>query len=181
MKLTRLTAFTVLGFTLGVAVALSIPHMINLKLPVQAQATSSNNPVSEETAPPPNAGSQRRNERGKRMGQFFQSLNLTPDQRKKLKSVQQQYQGQIREQQRNVQEARQTMQQMLGNNTPSATVLAKFQDLQQMQQSLGQLRFKSLLAMREVLTPTQRQELATQMMNRQNKLQKKGELNRSQQ
>jgi periplasmic protein CpxP/Spy len=165
MKLTRLTAFTVLGFTLGVAVALSIPHMINLKLPVQAQATSSNNPVSE----------------GKRMGQFFQSLNLTPDQRKKLKSVQQEYQGQIREQQRNVQEARQTMQQMLGNNTPSATVLAKFQDLQQMQQSLGQLRFKSLLAMREVLTPTQRQELATQMMNRQNKLQKKGDLNRSQQ
>jgi periplasmic protein CpxP/Spy len=181
MKLTRLTAFTVLGFTLGVAVALSIPHVINLKLPVQAQASSSNNPVSEETAPSPNSVSQRRNDRGKRIGQLFQSLNLTPDQRKKLKSVQQEYQGQIREQQRNVQEARQTMQQMLGNNTPSATVLAKFQDVQQMQQSLGQLRFKSLLAMREVLTPTQRQELATQMMNRQNKLQKKGELKRSQQ
>jgi periplasmic protein CpxP/Spy len=179
MKLTRLTAFTVLGFTLGVAAALSIPHIINLKLPVQA--ASSNNTVSEETAPPPNSGSQRRNDRGKRMGQLFQSLNLTPDQRKKLKSVQQEYQGQIREQQRNVQEARQTMQQMLGNNTPSATVLAKFQDVQQMQQSLGELRFKSLLAMREVLTPTQRQELATQMMNRQNKLQKKGELSRSQQ
>jgi periplasmic protein CpxP/Spy len=181
MKLTRLTAFTVLGFTLGVAVALSIPHVISLKLPVQAQAASNNNLVSEETAPSPNSGSQRRNDRGKRMGQLFQSLNLTPDQRKKLKSVQQEYQGQIREQQRNVHEARQTMQQMLGNNTPSARVLAKFQDVQQMQQSLGELRFKSLLAMREVLTPAQRQELATQMMNRQNKLQKKGELSRSQQ
>jgi periplasmic protein CpxP/Spy len=181
MKLTRLTTFTVLGFTLGVAVALSVPHVINLKLPVQAQAASGSKSVSEETAPPPNSGSQRRNDRGKRMGQLFQSLNLNPDQRQKLKSVQQKYQGQIREQQRNVQQARQTMQKMLGSNTPSATVLAKFQDVQQMQQSLGQLRFKSLLAMREVLTPTQRQELATQMINRQNRLQKREKLNRLQQ
>ena len=180
MNLTRLTAFTVLGFTLGVAVALSVPHFIN-RIPVQAQAASSGNLSGEETAPPPNSVNQRRNDRAKRMGQLFQSLNLTPDQRQKLKSVQQEYQSQIREQQRNVQEARQTMQQMLGSNTPSATVLAKFQDVQQMQQSLGQLRFKGLLAMREVLTPTQRQQLATQMMNRQNRLQKRGELNRLQQ
>jgi periplasmic protein CpxP/Spy len=66
---------------------------------------------------------------------------------------------------------------MIGSNTPAATVLSKFQEVQQMQQSLNQLRFKSLLAMREVLTPAQRQQLAQQMMNRQ--AERKGLRNRN--
>jgi periplasmic protein CpxP/Spy len=181
MKLTRLTAFTVLGFALGAGVALSIPHLINITLPVSAQSASSLNPSEETATPQPEPRNQANNGRGNAMGQLFQSLNLTPEQMQKLKSVQKENKDQIREQQRSLRAIRLEMQQMLGNNTPSATVLSKFQDVQQKQQSLNQLRFKSLLAMREVLTPTQRQQLSQQMMKRQGKSQRKGLLNRPEQ
>jgi periplasmic protein CpxP/Spy len=177
MQLTRLTAFTLLGFALGAAVALSVPHFLNDKLPVNAQSVS--NDRSSEDATTPLSERRNRVEKGRspKMGQLFQNLNLTPDQTQKLKSIRQQYKDPIREQQRNLREARQAMQQMIGSNTPAATVLSKFQEVQQMQQSLNQLRFKSLLAMREVLTPAQRQQLAQQMMNRQ--AERKGLRNRN--
>jgi periplasmic protein CpxP/Spy len=169
MQLTRLTAFTLLGFALGTAAALSVPHFLNDKLPVNAQS------VSREDATTPQSVGQNQPRRGRsqKMGQLFQNLNLTPEQTQKLKSIRQEYKDPIREQQRNLREARQVMQQMIGNNTPASAVLSKFQAVQQMQQSLNQLRFKSLLAMREVLTPAQRQQLAQQMMNRQGQSERK--------
>jgi periplasmic protein CpxP/Spy len=175
MQLTRLTAFTLLGFALGTAVALSVPHFLNDKLLVSAQSVSSETPSQDATPP------QSRNRQNLlRKGQLFQNLNLTPDQTQKLKSIRQEYKDPIREQQRNLREARQVMQQMIGTNTPASTVLSKFQEVQQMQQSLSQLRFKSLLAMREVLTSTQRQQLAQQMMARQGQSDRKGLRNRPQ-
>jgi periplasmic protein CpxP/Spy len=177
MQLTRLTAFTLLGFALGAAVALSVPHFLNDKLPVNAQSVSNDRSSEDATTPLSERGNRVEKGRSPKMGQLFQNLNLTPDQTQKLKSIRQQYKDPIREQQRNLREARQAMQQMIGSNTPAATVLSKFQEVQQMQQSLNQLRFKSLLAMREVLTPAQRQQLAQQMMNRQ--AERKGLRNRN--
>jgi periplasmic protein CpxP/Spy len=180
MQLTRLTAFILLGFALGTALALSVPHLLNYKLPVSAQSVSSENSSKDTATPQPEGGNQPRRERSQKMGQLFQSLNLTPDQAQKLKSIRQEYKDPIREQQRSLREARQAMQQMIGSNTPASTVLSKFQEVQQMQQSFNQLRFKSLLAMREVLTPAQRQQLAQQMMNRQGQSVRKGLRNRTQ-
>jgi periplasmic protein CpxP/Spy len=181
MQLTRLTAFTLLGFALGTAVALSVPHFLNDKLLVSAQSVSSETP-SQDATPPQSRNRQNllRKGRSQKMGQLFQNLNLTPDQTQKLKSIRQEYKDPIREQQRNLREARQVMQQMIGTNTPASTVLSKFQEVQQMQQSLSQLRFKSLLAMREVLTSAQRQQLAQQMMARQGQSDRKGLRNRPQ-
>jgi periplasmic protein CpxP/Spy len=175
MQPTRLTAFTLLGFALGVTVALSVPHVINPRFSVSAQSTvNANTSQTDQTDPTPsNAENQPRKLRPKRMGEIFQSLNLLPNQMQKLKSIRREYREQIRTQQMSVRETRQAMQQMIGGNTSSTAVLAKFEDLQQKQQSLNQLRFKSLLAMREILTLTQRQKLAEQMINRQTKLQRK--------
>jgi periplasmic protein CpxP/Spy len=179
MQLTRLTAFTLLGFALGTAVTLSVPHFLNDKLPVNAQSLYREGSSKDAANPQPEGGKLQRG-RSQKMGQLFQTLNLTPEQTQKLKSIRQEYKDPIREQQRNLREARQVMQQMIGNNTPASAVLSKFQEIQQMQQSLNQLRFKSLLAMREVLTPAQRQQLAQQMMNRQNQSDRKGLRNRTQ-
>ena len=153
---------------------LTIPRLINLKLPVNAQSISSETPSG--TVQPVSSSDnveQRRAARPKRMGQMFERLNLTPDQIQKMRSIRQQYKDPLREQQRSVREARRAMQQNFGSASPSSTVLSEFQTVQQKQQSLNQLRFKSLLAIREVLTPTQRQQLAEQMMSRQDKLQRK--------
>jgi periplasmic protein CpxP/Spy len=178
MQLTRLTAFTLLGFALGTAVALGVPYFLDDKLPVSAQSVSSEQRSEDKAAPQIDADHQPRRGRSPKMGQLFQALNLTTEQTQKLKSIHQEYKNPIREQQRNLREARQAMQQMIGSNTPAATVLSKFQEVQQMQQSLTQLRFKSLLAMREVLTTIQRQQLAQQMKTRQ--AERKGLRNKSQ-
>ncbi len=173
MQLPRLTTSTLLGFALGTVATLTVPHLINFKLPVNAQSAPSE--VSSATAQPvlPSDDIKSRETRPKKMGQMFQRLNLTPDQIQKMRSIRQQYKDPIREQQRSIREARRAMQQTFGSVSPSSTVLSEFQAVQQKQQSLNQLRFKSLLAIREVLTPTQRQQLAEQMMSRQDKLQRK--------
>ncbi|WP_404785451.1 Spy/CpxP family protein refolding chaperone [Altericista sp. CCNU0014] len=181
MQLTRPTAFTFLGFALGAAVALSIPHFTNDKLPVSAQSASGERLPEETAALQTDTANPPQNARSQRMSQMFQRLNLTPDQIQKLKSIRREYKDRIRDRQRGVREARQAMQQMFGSDTPSSTVLSKFQDVQQKQQSLNQLRFKSLLEMREVLTPAQRQQLADRMGNRKGKSQRKSLLNRPQQ
>lgn len=174
MQLSRLTTSMVLGVALGTVATLTIPHLINFRLPVSAQALQGETPLSAEQAvPSSNDGEGRRVARPKRMGQMFQRLNLTPEQIQKMRSIRQQYKDSIREQQRGVKEARRAMQQNFGSASPSSAVLSEFQAVQQKQQSLNQLRFKSLLAIREVLTPTQRQQLAEQMMSRQDKLQRK--------
>jgi Spy/CpxP family protein refolding chaperone len=174
MQLSRLTTSMVLGVALGTVATLTIPHLINFKLPVSAQSFPNETPsAAEQAVPSSNDGEQRREARPKRMGQMFQRLNLTPEQIQKMRSIRQQYKDSIREQQRSVREARRAMQQNFGSASPSSAVLSEFQAVQQKQQSLNQLRFKSLLAIREVLTPTQRQQLAAQMMSRQDKLQRK--------
>lgn len=174
MQPPRLTTSLLLGFALGTVATLTIPHLISLKLPVSAQSLPSGTPSSvDQAVSPSNDVEQRRVARPKKMGQMFQRLNLTPEQLQKMRSIRQQYKDPIREQQRSVREARREMQQNFGSASPSSAVLSEFQAVQQKQQSLNQLRFKSLLAIREVLTSTQRQQLAEQMMSRQGKLQRK--------
>jgi periplasmic protein CpxP/Spy len=177
MQLPRLTPSMLLGFAIGTIATLTIPHLINVKLPVSAQSLPSATPSTvEQGIPSSNDVEQRRAVQLKRMGQMFQRLNLTPEQIQKMRSIRQQYKDPIREQQRSVKEARRAMQQTFGSASSSSAVLSEFQTVQQKQQSLNQLRFKSLLAIREVLTPTQRQQLAEQMMSRQDKLQRKNPL-----
>ena len=181
MQLTRLTVFTGLGFALGAAIALGVPHFLNEKLPVSAQSVSSENRTEDRAAPQTDASNQPRKVRSQKVGQLFQNLNLTLEQTQKLKSIRQEYKKPIREQQRNLRAARQAMRQMIGSSTSASDVLSKFQEVQQLQQSLNQLRFKSLLAMREILTSTQRQQLAQQMINRQGQSQRKNLQNSPQQ
>jgi periplasmic protein CpxP/Spy len=173
MQLSRLTTSTLLGFALGTVATLTVSHLINFKLPVNAQSVTSEAPsATAQPVLPSDDIKSRKEARPKRMG-MFQRLNLTPDQIQKMRSIRQQYKDPIREQQRSIREARRAMQQTFGSTSPSSAVLSEFQAVQQKQQSLNQLRFKSLLAIREVLTPTQRQQLAEQMMSRQDKLQRK--------
>jgi periplasmic protein CpxP/Spy len=173
MQLPRFTTSTLLGFALGTVATLTVPHLINFKLPVNAQSVPSEVPSGTAQPVLPSDDIKSRETRPKKMGQMFQRLNLTPDQIQKMRSIRQQYKDPIREQQRSIREARRAMQQTFGSVSSSSTVLSEFQAVQQKQQSLNQLRFKSLLAIREVLTPTQRQQLAEQMMSRQDKLQRK--------
>lgn len=160
MRLSRSVLLTLIGLALGAGMTWAIPQVFNPRQPAIAQdddplllaamADASAQPTAKQVRP------------GKRSG-LFQQLNLTPEQRQKLKAVRQQYQGQIRERQRSAQQAQRDMRSLLVGSASSETVRAKFTEFQQLQQAAAKLRFESILAMREVLTPTQRKQLADQM------------------
>jgi periplasmic protein CpxP/Spy len=160
MRLSRSVLLTLIGLALGAGMTLVIPRVLTLKQPTIAReddplllatmAEASAQPTAKQVRP------------GKRSG-LFQQLNLTPEQRQKLKEVRKQYQGQIRDRQRRAQQAQREMRSLLVGSASGETVRAKFSEFQQMQQAAAKLRFESILAMREVLTPAQRKQLAAQM------------------
>lgn len=91
---------------------------------------------------------------------LFQQLNLTPKQQNKIKQIRSRYQGQITQLKKNVQLAQQQLAVMMAGTDSAAIMRDKYREIAQFRQQLGQLHFESMLAIREVLTPDQRQTFA---------------------
>ncbi|WJI26705.1 Spy/CpxP family protein refolding chaperone [Thermosynechococcus sp. B1] len=103
---------------------------------------------------------------GPRWGANLDNLNLTPEQRQRLKAVRQQYQGQMEQTRNQLRTAREELRQMMSGNASEDQIRSKHQQVRQLENQLASLRFESMLAMRGILTPQQRQALATQMQQR---------------
>lgn len=160
MRLSRSVLLTLIGLALGAGMTLVIPQLLTPRQPTIAQDDDHpllavmGDAIAQPTAKQVRPG---------RRGGLFQQLNLTPAQRQKLKEVRKQYQGQIRNRQRSAQQAQRDMRSLLVGSASAEIIRAKFTEFQQLQQAAAKLRFESILAMREVLTPTQRKQLADQM------------------
>ncbi len=172
MRLSRSVLLVFMGLALGAGITWVIPQGLIPKLSAIAQdddhpflaamAETSAQITAKQVGP------------GKRGG-LFQQLNLTPEQRQKLKKIRKEYQSQIRDHQRSAQQAQREMRSLLVGSASGETVRAKFAEFQQFQQSAAKLRFDSILAMREILTPAQRKQLAEQMeKNQQQRQRRKG-------
>ncbi|MFN4066703.1 MAG: Spy/CpxP family protein refolding chaperone [Thermosynechococcus sp.] len=103
---------------------------------------------------------------GPRWGANLENLNLTPEQRQRLQAVRQQYQGQMEQTRNQLRTAKQELRQMMSGNASEDQIRSKHQQVRQLENQLASLRFESMLAMRGILTPQQRQALATQMQQR---------------
>jgi Spy/CpxP family protein refolding chaperone len=95
--------------------------------------------------------------KGRRRGAMLQQLNLTPEQLQQLSAVRNHYQPLIRERAQAVRTAQRQLRQLLASAAPEPEVTAQYQQVQQLRQNLHQERFKSVLAMRQILTLEQRQ------------------------
>jgi Spy/CpxP family protein refolding chaperone len=95
--------------------------------------------------------------KGRRRGEVLQQLNLTPEQLQKLSAVRNQYQPLIRERAQSVRAAQRQLRRLLASDASESDVTAQYQQVQQLRQDLHQERFKSVLAMRQILTLEQRQ------------------------
>jgi Spy/CpxP family protein refolding chaperone len=84
----------------------------------------------------------------------------------RLRAVQQQYKSQLRDRRQEAQQARQELERLQANSASADTVRSKSEEVRQLKKSLREIRSQKLLAMRELLTSTQRQQLDEKMRNR---------------
>ena len=96
-----------------------------------------------------------------------QELNLTPEQKQQLKAIHQEYKGEIKRQIRELRQAKQELGNLMAGTAPVREVRLKYGEVANMQQQLGELRFESTLAMREVMTIEQRSRFNRLMQKRQ--------------
>lgn len=103
-------------------------------------------------------------------GEFksMEQLNLTPDQKQKLKTIYAQYKGQISQRKQTLRQGTKELRDLMVGTASTKEVRAKYQEVQAHRQQLEAISFESMLTMREVLTPVQRSQFA-QLMEQQAK------------
>ena len=89
---------------------------------------------------------------------IFEQLNLTPEQQQQIKQIHRQYNQQISRKKNSLAKLQQQLSDMMVGTEPVELVRAKNQQLVLLRQEISSLRFESMLATREILTPQQRQK-----------------------
>jgi periplasmic protein CpxP/Spy len=102
-------------------------------------------------------------------GGILQSLNLTRDQLRQIAKARQKYQPLIQDHARTVRALQAELKRLMAGTAEPAEVQDKFRQLQAQRQQLQQLRFESSLAIRQILTPPQRQAFEAALSKRQAK------------
>jgi periplasmic protein CpxP/Spy len=149
-------AFSVVVFAIGSAIALTNPILNSQQMassfwqPSVAQASKDTNPENKEED----------------KNRFFEQLNLSSTQKQQMASIRQQYKPQIEQLQNKAQVAQEELFAMMAGTDPADEIREKRQEAVEARQELGDARFESMLEMREVLTPQQRQQLAKIMEER---------------
>jgi periplasmic protein CpxP/Spy len=156
----RLSPIILIGvLTVVAATAVAVPFAIHSQF--SAQGPSATGSVDE-----PVEGNNPSSNKGGRRGGILHGLNLTPAQFKQLSAVRRQYQPSIRDRAKIVRTSQAELRRLLASSASEAEVKSKYQQVQQLRQELQQLRFESLLAMRHILTPQQRQAFEAELGRR---------------
>ncbi|HLO49426.1 MAG TPA: Spy/CpxP family protein refolding chaperone [Kamptonema sp.] len=144
MLLRRFSALGLLILSLGSTAAIAAP-----KLPqIIAQAPP-------EPGPPMRDG-----------GQLFEKLNLTADQKQKIQTIRNQYQGQITQRREAMRQSQQELMSLMSGTASESQIREKHRQVLAQGQQMAEMQFEVMLAMRQVLTPEQRRQLAQMMQER---------------
>ena len=96
---------------------------------------------------------------------LFQQLDLTPEQQQQIQQIHRRYRQQILKKKQNISRLQQQLSDMMVGTEPIESLRAKNQQLNVLRQEMGTLRFESMLATREILTPQQRQKFRELVKN----------------
>ena len=109
-------------------------------------------------------------QKGGAQGEFklMEQLNLTPDQKQKLKAIYSHYKDGIFQRKHAVRQATKELRDLMVGTASADEVRAKYKQVEVVRQQLEAESFESMLDMRDVLTPTQRSQFA-QLMEQQGK------------
>ena len=89
---------------------------------------------------------------------LLQQLNLTKKQKEQIEQIHSEYKQQILKKRNSLARLQQQLSDLMVGTEPVELVRAKNKQLVNLRQEIGQLRFESMLATREILTPQQRQK-----------------------
>jgi Spy/CpxP family protein refolding chaperone len=98
--------------------------------------------------------------------ELFKSLNLSTSQVNRMQEIRQKYKNRIEARHKDLRQAYRELQRLMAGNGNASQIRVKHNQVQNLQNQLGNLRLESLLEMRSVLTPIQRQKLAQIMAKR---------------
>ena len=101
--------------------------------------------------------------KGDKVEKLVERLNLTTEQRNQMAQIRNKYQPQFNNLTEQIRNERNTLSQMMRNNQDEAKMRSQHQKIVSLDQKIHNLRFESMLEMRNVLTPEQREEWASMM------------------
>jgi periplasmic protein CpxP/Spy len=146
--------------SLALAITTSTPGAIIS--PAKATPTPSTYLAQTEPQPVPRS----RERRARRADNLLEQLNLTDAQKRQIAAIRQKYQGQMKQLREALRSDRQELESLMAGNATNEQIRTKHQEIERSRQKLSDLRFQSLLEMRQVLTPDQRSKFARLMQER---------------
>ncbi len=105
-------------------------------------------------------------ELGEAPGKVLQQLNLSNEQLQQIKAIRERNSSEIKSGRQRLRQLQQEMQSLMAGTASGDQVRAKFNEMQSLRQQVSKLQFEQMLAMREVLTPQQRTQLAEAIKQR---------------
>ncbi|HBQ98038.1 MAG: Spy/CpxP family protein refolding chaperone [Roseofilum sp. SBFL] len=96
--------------------------------------------------------------------QLMQQLNLSEQQQQDIEAIRDRYKPQLEQGREAMQQAREQLRSLMTGNANESQIRSQYQQVQQLAQQMGSLRFESMMEIRAVLDESQRQQFA-EMMN----------------
>lgn len=144
---------------------------ISLILPVATYAAQSNSSfnlsadrIVAQTPDEPPAEPGKSN-KGDRFKKLWEELDLTPEQSQQIEAIHEQSQAEAEPLRQELQQTHEQMRSLLAANASADELRQQHGQIQTLHQQLDDRRFETMLQIREVLTPEQRQQM-TQSMER---------------
>lgn len=147
MPIRKVSVVALLILSLGGVVALFVPNPLLSQSSEQKQSPAESSWAGKESG-------------------WIRDLDLSATQVQQLQAIRQQYHDPLQQNAQELHQARQELKTLMAGTASTVEVRAKFQQVQQLSQTVAQVRFESLLAMRAVLSPEQRAELAEKFQRR---------------
>lgn len=148
MLLRRLSLLAVLMLLIGPAVStLAAPNPAQLPAAVAQQPPRTDRPGGNEE-------------------RLFEQLNLSQEQKQKMQAIRNQYKDQLNQRRQALHQAQQELKTLMTGTASANQIREKHRQLLTLRQQLEEVQFESMLAMREVLTPEQRNQFAQLMQQR---------------
>ncbi|MCL1467898.1 Spy/CpxP family protein refolding chaperone [Argonema galeatum] len=95
----------------------------------------------------------------------IRELNLSQDQIQRIQQIHNQYKDRMSQSVQSLRQGQQELQTMMAGTASQDQLRDKHRQVEAIDRQVRQLRFESMLAMREVLTPEQRRQFAQRMQN----------------
>ncbi|WP_013320472.1 Spy/CpxP family protein refolding chaperone [Gloeothece verrucosa] len=153
---------------IGTSVVLAEPLFKNSSQPTtNSEQLVAQNPDTTPQDTPQRGPGNRRGQRGNfGPGRLLQQLGLSDQQQQKLEAIKQKYQGQLQPLRENMKTLREDLGTLMTGTASNQEIRAKHQQLVASRQKMENIRFESMLEMREILTPEQRSKLGQLMEQR---------------